>query len=364
MLTMSTTAAAVVNRSWNMHVKVSSKLGSTVLTSAIPVSSGTETVDTSLSVPERVVFTVPRRDRGTVWEPLRDREHPLAPWGQRVLVDIGIGVGVGNGNADGDGIEWVRRGQYLIFSTTTDTASDTVTVEAVGLLRLIEEAKLLQPISSRDYHRETLLALLGGALPVTIDSGLADKRISTQSWDGDRLAAVMSVLDSWAADAVVTPAGRLLVASAGDSRSSVHTLSSLDDGNTLGYSVGVSREDAVSMSLARGDYGVYGMAYDMDAESPTYYRGNFNPLPVPDIYDSTLLTSSPMCEETASTRLARRKKARPTMTAEIIPHPGLEARDCVLASSETFTNVRCVIDALTFPLVPDGGPEQVTLREV
>lgn len=353
---MSAAALEAVTGPWVMHTRIESRLAGVTLASSVPVSSGSLTVDTTQRIPERVELTVPREADGVLWDPRDVADHPLAPWGQRLIVRVGVEL------TGPDDIEWLTVGQYLVYSAEVD--GDDVQVEAWGLLQLLAEARLLQPITSTARYRSTLSRLVGGAMTIEWDEALGDPEIAAQTWEEDRLQGILDVLDSWPADAVVTPVGRLSVVTAADSTSPVLDLDDTDEGTVVRVASGVSREDAVNMAIARGDFGVSGVAYEMSTSSPLRYGGPFNPLPVPDVFDSTLLTTEGACQRTAAARLRRRRKARPSITAETMPHPGLQVRDAVrvTTSDGRLTGARHIVDALRMPLTPDGGTQQLTLR--
>jgi hypothetical protein len=359
MISLSDAAAGVLTGSHLYHVRVQSWLGGDLLADNIPVVAGGEEVDRTLRVPERVSLAVPRLDAGTSYAPTADTS-PLAATGQRLSVLLGVGLGNG-------AIEWFERGNFVITDSRAD--GDMVSVEAAGLLWLIDEARLASPYQPSGTLASTLRGLLEPALTVVVDAGLTDRSApSGINWDEDRLGAVLELLTAWPADAYVTEAGYLSVVPATDSTTSVLALTDGTGGTVMRWSGQSSREGAYSAVVARGTAGdggqVQGVAYDTSAGS-LRYGGPFNPLPVPYFYASPLLTTVAQCQAAAASRLAtlRRSSAR-RITATMVTHPGLQVGDAVTATSQALglTDQLCIVETLSLPYVP--GEMTCTLRVV
>src|ERR1044072_7783894 len=120
---MSTTALSGVQRAHTMQIRAESWRDGELLSDDVPVADGGEERDQSLTVPERITLTVPRRDRGTDWSPIAPAP-PLAAYGQQLRISYGVDVG--------GGFEWINRGWFLITEATTD--GDTVSVAGRGPL--------------------------------------------------------------------------------------------------------------------------------------------------------------------------------------------------------------------------------------
>jgi hypothetical protein len=357
MITVSAQAANVLTRSHVRRVRVEAWRGDELLAEDVPVSSGLEDGDRTLSVPERVTLSVPRLDRGATWEP-RAVSDPLNVYGQRLRVSIGIDLP--------DGTEWLQRGWYLIRDTDTD--GDTVRVEAVGLLAVLDEARFLTPYqpAAGATLASAVRAVAGPAFPVLVDSALTDRAVpGTMAWDEDRLGALTELVDAWPAEARITPEGYLSVEPLADG-APVATLTDGVGGTVVRWQGGGSRDGAISCVVARGtaaDGGqMQGVAYDLDATSPTWLSGPFNPLPVPRFFYSPLLTTVTQCRLAAGTILARTKRASArTLVATIVPNPVLELGDVLAVTGAGLTAARCVVNALSLPLLADGGPQTLTL---
>lgn len=359
MITLSDAATNVLTRSHRRYLAVESWRDGELLAAAVPVDAATEETDRTLRVPERVTFSMPRRYRGTSWAPVGD-DHPLAARGQRLHVKLGVGI-------VGGAVEWFQRGVYLIQDSAVD--GDTVSVTAVGLLALVDEARLVSPFQPTGTLTSTLRALIEPALTVVVSSSLEDRDVPAGiNYDEDRLAAVYELLDAWPADAAVDPAGYLSVAPLSMSTTPVLELTN-GVGGTVVAAVGSStREGVANLVVARGTgpdgAQVQGIAYDTSG-SASAYGGPFNPLEVPHIFFSPLLTSVDECNTAAETILARRRRdAGGEYRVEMVPHPGVQVGDVVSITTDDVTGLVCSVESLTLPYAADGGAMVLTVRAV
>lgn len=360
MLDMSTTALAVVQGSYTMAMRAESWLGGQLITDDIPIADGSESRDRSLAVPEQITLTIPRRDRGYDWDPGTDPTHPLAAYGQILRIDYGVDIGGGT-------MEWINRGWFLITESSTD--GDTVTVICAGLLTLIDEATLVSPFqpSSTDTLASVIRALIEPALTVSFDGTLVDRAVPLGlQWDSDRLGAVTEVLGAWAASERVTEDGYLLVEPVSDAGTAVLAISDdPDTGTVVRWQGSTTRDGAYNCVVAQGEDSagnqLQGVVYDTDANSPYQYSGNFNPLPVPYSYQSSLLTTVAQCRTAAAAQLALlRRQAFRKLAVTMVPHPGLVTGDILTVTGAGLTNARCAIESLTLPYSP--GEMSLTIR--
>lgn len=360
MLSMSTTALAVVQGSYTMDIRAESWLNGQLIADNIPVSDGSETRDRSLNVPEQISLTVPRRDRGFDWDPGTDPTHPLAAYGQILRIDYGVDVGGGQ-------FEWINRGWFLITESGSD--GETVSVSCQGLLTLIDEAQLVSPFqpSSSDTLGSVIRGLIEPALTVTFDGSLTDRSVPLgMQWDSDRLGAVTEVLNAWGAEATVTEDGYLFVEAVSDAGNPVASIT--DDpatGTVVQWQGSTSRDGAFNLVAAQGEDAagnqIQGVAYDSDSRSPYRYGGPFSPLPVPYSYQSSLLTTVAQCRAaaTAQLKLLRRQAFR-KLSVTMVPHPGLVTGDILSVTGAGLTNARCVIESLSLPYSP--AEQALTVR--
>lgn len=358
MITLSAAATSVLTRSHQVYLAVDSWLGGRLLAADIPVTAASEETDRTIRVPERVTFTVPRRDRGVSWSPVGD-DHPLRAAGQRLRVRLGIGLANGS-------IEWFQRGWFLIHDSAVD--GDTVTVNAVGLLALIDEARLVSPFQPTGTLVSTLRALVEPALTVAVDTALTDRAVpSGINYDEDRLGAVLELLDAWPADASINPDGVLAVTTATPSTVPVLSITNGAGGTIVTDAGSSTREGASTVVVARGtapDGGqIQGTAFQTGG--PTANGGPFNPLPVPFFYQSPLLTTVLQCQAAATTVQTRRQRLTARQfTVDMVPHPGLQGGDVVALTTSDVTALPCSVEALTLPYVASGGAQRLTLRSL
>jgi len=353
---LSAAAKAVLLAGAQRHyVRVESWLDDQLLADDIPIDAGREDGDRSQAVPERVSLTVPRVADGVDWSPDGDDYHPLAANGQRLRVLLGVGLANGV-------IEWVRRGEFVVFSS--EASDETVSVEAYGLLWLIAEARLVSPYQPSGTLVSTLRGLVEPALTVDVDAALTDRAVpSGINYDEDRLGAVNELLDAWPATAQVQPEGYLLVKPDTDPSVADLALSSTGSQAVVINRTGSSTRDGfANVIVARGtaaDGGqVQGVAYDAST-GPRRYGGPANPLPVPFYYASPLLTSVAQCNTAANTVLARRRRlAQKPFDVVIPPRP-----DIVVGDAVSVDGVLCTVEKLGLPYVPgDTSGMPLTLR--
>lgn len=338
--------------------RVESWRGGDLLAAEIPVISGTYEGDRSQALPDRVELTVPVEAAGVRYDPLYE-DDPLAPYGQRLRVSIGLQVH--------RKFVWIPRGEFLVTSTTRD--DDTVTVEAVSLLQLVAEARLIAPLqpATGDTFKRLVRRLVEPALPVVFDSGLVDRAVpvANTQFEDSRLDALYELATAWPAQLRVHPDGYLLVEpvptptaddwidDARDAISRVTATTSRD---------GAINVVVVTSSDETTDEPYQGLAYDTDEASPTRWGGPFNPLPVPLYYDSPLLTSDAECRKAAASLLVRRKRTTTrSITQDMSPAPYLELGDVVRTRDDRAGSVSGTIETIKLPLTPDAGAMTLTL---
>jgi hypothetical protein len=369
MIRTSDPAADVIRSgSYQLYCQVSVSRAGEIIATDVPVISGREEYDVELSVPERVVITVPRIDGDTDWTP-RSADAPLAAYGQRIHVRLGVGIGT-------DGVEWMNRGEFLIHDTIVD--EDTITVTAVGLLALVDEARLVAPYQPTGTLLSTIRGLVEPALTVVLAPSMTDRAVPAgMSFDEDRLGAVQEVLDAWPAFGQVTEDGYLLVRDLLDVEygPSLLAYNREDQDLLVGWvqrSTGANtRENIVNAVVARGTAAdgspVQAAVYDTSG-GPASYGGPFNGLPVPEFFFSPLLTTVAQCRAAARTILDRRTAplAR-RFTLTCIPDPRLQGTDYVFyvpTRTGDSENANTVIDKLSLPYTAGDGAMELVLREV
>lgn len=186
------------------------------LLTEVPIIDGTLTFDATAKLSRRATITVPARTPATrtgssptySWIPGDDPYHPLAAYGQRLHINAGLY------HPDGSR-ELCDQGWYLIDSWDTD--GDTVTVDAVDLRRLIEDARLYFPESPPTppgSHYSEFVRLVDGILPATpLPTELPDRPItSDRIWERERGEALDTLTKAWPATWRVDDEGRAAIA--------------------------------------------------------------------------------------------------------------------------------------------------------
>lgn len=339
------------------YCRVESWLDGDLLSDDVPIASGREEVDRTARVPERVSLTVPREYAGQRWTPLDDPLHPLAAKGQRLRVMLGIGLA-------GSEVEWIQRGEFLV--QTTEAQGDNVRVEAVGLLGLVDEARLVAPYQPTGTLKSTLRGLIEPAVTVVFDAALTDRAVPAGvNYDEDRLAAVLELLDAWPAQAVVTEQGFLYVEPIPASYSADFSVTEYNVIETVGSD---TRDDAFNCVVARGTAADGGQlqatAYITDG--PHRYPGPFSALPVPFYFASPLLTTTAQCQSAARTRRDKliRETSQP-LVAEVLPMMYVQTGDvAIVADDEGQADFYATVEALSLPYTPGDGSMKLTMVQV
>lgn len=342
--------------SFRWEIRAESWLAGVLLHDDIPIDTASEVSDRTSSVPERLTFTVPREVDGFNWSPEDDEAHPLAPYGQRVRLLLGVEIARGT-------IEWTQRGEYLISSAEPD--GDLVRVTALGLLALVEEARLVSPFQPSGTLKSVLRKLIEPALTVIFDPALTDRSVpSGVNYDEDRLGAVNELLAAWPAEMRMDGNGFLRVFPSVTPTVGQSVL--ILQADFIDYQGNVSRGGVVNCVVARGTASdgaqVQGVAYNYTG--PHRINGPFNALPVPEFFASPLLTTVTQCRAAANTRLARiKREQRRPIKVNTPPVTFLQIADVVRAArTEADPLMLCTVEAISLPLTPGTStPMELTL---
>lgn len=354
--TTDVTAGVLDGNSWVYRIRVESWRGDELLADDIPIEAGSEDSDRSLRVPERITLSVPRWHAGTSWAPIED-DAPLAANGQRLRVLLGVG-------GRGQSTEWLQRGWFLVQESTR--SGDTVTVTAVGLLALIDEARLVSPYQPTGTLGSTLRGLMEPAVTVDVTAAPTDRSVpSTINFDEDRLQACLDLLDAWGADGAVAPNGVFTVV---DQQQSTTPLVTISRATTAIEVAGSStRDGGYNVVVARGTATdgaqVQGVAYEFTG--PKAFSGPFNDLPVPHLFASPLMTTVDQCTKAAVTirdRLRRSNGQR--FTVDVPPDPRLQLGDVVALDADGYTVPAAAVEAIRLPYTPGVAAMQLTVREL
>lgn len=159
----------------------------------VPVADGSVTWSTRREVPGSLELTVPRRDDGFDWCPKRDAAHPLAANGQVLRVAIQATTLVSKRVAT------IPVGSFRI--TSWQDNGDTVSVTAVSMFRLIENARLRRATSPRSGGTlvSELRRLVPSSMGLTVDAGLTDRACPAMTWGESRMDAIQEIARAWPA---------------------------------------------------------------------------------------------------------------------------------------------------------------------
>lgn len=324
---------ALLARPHGVGVRVRSVYGETVV-GPIPVVSGELSADAGQAVPERLTIRVPARDAGQVWEP-RDPGDPLNSFGQRL--DVTYLVRRAGGLADVE----VPLGQYRIQGW--QAARDVVSVEAVGLLQVLDDARLVVPSSPTVgmTYSQAITWLVDDLLPLEFDAALVDEAVSqVVQWDEDRLRAVLDLLDAWGARAALSADGVLTVAPAVASTTPVVSWRDGEAGTVVEAPRSGTRDGIFNAVIARSsatglaDYQqaiAQAAAYDTRGTSPVRWDGPFGQ--VPYFHASPLIKSAAEAYRAASTILARVTRFAATREVTAVGDPRVELGDVASVST-------------------------------
>lgn len=349
-------ASSLARGNRRQYVRAESWYDDQLLDEGVPVSGGRLDVDRGSGVPERVTLTVPRRTRGVDYTP-RTVTSPLAANGQQLRVSIGIGTTFGQ-------VEWIQLGWFVITSAVPRGAA--IEVEAAGLLWLIQEARLINPLQPSGTFKSTIQNLIEPAITVNFDAALTDRAVpASVNYDDDRLGALEATLAAWPAVADMTPAGDLYVTTADDPATVSLALTDGQGGTIITADGESTRDDAYNAVVAQGtasDGGlVRGVAYD--TTGPKRSGGPFNPLPVPLFFDSPLITTQAQANAAAATRLQTLKRSTSiNYDIEMVPHPALQTGDRITLTTDELDAAPAIIEAFSLPLTPGGGTQRLSVR--
>jgi len=375
MITISAVAAGMLNGfSYQLHTRLQSYLGETVLAEDIPAVDVVEEADATLRVPERLTFKVPvTDDQGNSWVPT-SYESPLGTYGQTIVAQVGISVAAG-------AVEWLNRGTFLVESA--DTSGDTVAVECAGLLLLLDEAVLpneYQPRAGATLG-SILRALIEPGITVDLDDAPTDRVApSNITWSDNRLDNVYGVLDAWPAQGTITAEGNLEVTAVpGDPTVNdvVFVFTDNTGGTVTDWNTSITRDGAFNSVYAKGQYPdtagtkagqeILAVAYDSAQTSPYRIGGPFSPYLVPFGYASPLLDTQARANLAASTRLKTlRRTSSKTVQFRAVPHPGIQLSDAVQLTSARLGLSAALgrVEAFTLPDDAQGGAMAITARLV
>lgn len=360
-------ANVLAGRTFRMVCRATITRGGEVLARDLPVETGREECDSTLLVPERVTVQIPRVVNGVDWS-ADGVDSPIMPFGQRLHIKIGIGVGP-------DGYEWINRGEFLIHDV--DFTGPRITINAVGLLALVDEALLISPFKLTGSLLSCVRRLVEPALTVAKTSTLTDLAVNTGLiMDDNRLRNVWDLLDSWPARAQVHPEGYLQLLPAeeygtatgeGMEVQQLHTDTTVRP-NVVQVSSSATRDGFINAMVVRGKTNsgapIQGVAYDTSG-GPASYGGPFNPLPIPGYYERALVQSKNIALLLARIHLRKRQAPyRRAWRVDAVPQPRFLMNDQITYRPGNGPAATTIIEKLVMPYTAASGAMQLTIREL
>lgn len=338
---------------------MSSWLGGSLLADNIPIVDGSLTVDATQKVPERLTFTVPRWDpeTGIIWTRANSRS-PLACDGQRLRVVYGI-------RRANTTVLNVQLGWFQVIDGEDD--GEQVHVEAVGLLNVVEEDRLLsptKPAASSTLGAE-VVRLMSASVAAYVDPALpAVVAPESMAWDEDRLQALYDIAAAWPARIVTDSSGTVRFVQP----TNLAPVYNWVDG-AAGTVVRAPRKwtrdgvyNAVVVRSSTTDSAsqapIQEVMYDGDSWSSTRWGGPYGNKP--RFFASPLISDVGQARRTGGSLVLSSRVRAQSRIVECAPDPRVEVYDpaSVTYRGETMTGY---VSAYTLPLTAAGGAMHVTL---
>lgn len=363
-------SGVLASRTFRMICRATITRGSQVIATDLPVDVGREECDVTLRVPQRITLQVPRVIDGVDWS-ADGAQSPIAPWGQRVHVKIGIGVGT-------DGYEWINRGEFLIYDV--DVTGPTITITAVGLLYLLDEAKMVAPYKPTGTLVSAIRKLVEPALTVRVHADLVDRSAAgTNVVEEDRLQGVLDLVAAWPAQCYVTPAGYLQIEPPGTKHYGTGADLYLIRGegaanayvrpNVTTVSTSATRDGIYNVAVGRGvntaGAPITAAVYDT-AGGPAAYGGPFNPLPVPAYVSHPAARTVPFVRLMAALHLQQRQSPfSRAWKLDAVPNPRILLGDSLeyFPEDDPDRTANVQVERLVMPYTAASGPMQLSIRE-
>ncbi|MFI5861196.1 hypothetical protein [Streptomyces sp. NPDC051546] len=345
----------------------------------VPILAGQITYDASAVGQRRVTLTVPLiDDNGFDWDPAGDPLHPLAAYGQELMIFAGVVY------SDNVSREEVSQGSYLITGTDVDEQAGTVTVQAADLMeRWIACRVLNNPYDGFGpgwMFKEVLerlaypdLVVNPGYRKITaIDSSaMTDRALRgnieiVQAGGQDRVPILQKLCEAWPAQMAIDDLGTLVF------RPPVLKPATTPVARiTAGAADSTLITRGVRQQRARAYNGVYVSGMDPKtgtrraygfAERSTGALAVSGPYGyVPRWFSSTLIYTDAQAKATAESMLARGLLYTRTEEVTCVPNPALELYDTVQVTSPRGGTFKGLVVAIVLPLTSAGGPMQLTV---
>lgn len=306
------------------------------------------------------------------WPTTLDADH-LTPYGAEVFITRGLELGNGS-------VQRAPLGYFRLTAVDQDDAPfGPLSLSGMDRMAGVVDARFEAPIQfapSSTYGavlEELVFDVYPGATIEWDDATDAEVIGRTVVGEEDRYALVRDLAESAGKIAFWDYRGVLVVKTPPDATSPVWEANAGRGGVLVGLARGLGREGVYNAVVATGEAlddtaPAYGVAYDLDPTSPTYWLGPFGK--VPRFYNSPLLTTDLQATLAAETLLAQTTGLPYVVDFSQIPNPALEPFDPVrvvypidLTSTPHRKGETHVLAKLTIPLTI-GGTLQAATRKV
>jgi hypothetical protein len=346
--------AAMLNESHEVHSALACYYNGRPVADEIPVSDGSLEIDANAAVPGQLTATLPRflhdQETGAVRDLLPTTDNaPLGCSGTQVAVMYSVQL-PGQDKRESVDLGWFR-------ITSWEEGDGTISITAASLECIIEEARLITPVSIAKGTSFAAAAktLVGGLLPLRVTANAA-KTASMDPFEEDRLAALNALVTAWPARMRVDPAGTLEIIPPVNDATDPITVSLTDgeDGTVMTSPTNGTRDGVYNAVRAQGEADgdvapVSAVAYL--SSGPRRWNGPYGNIPY--FYSSPLLTTKAQAQAAAKTRLAALQVIAAPVEAEIAPDPRLEAGDVIELTHEGITRL-VRLDSVSLPLTYAG----------
>lgn len=185
--------------------------------------------------------------------------------------------------------------------------------------------------------------------------------------DQDRLAFIQELVRAYGKICYFDYAGRFVVRDAPSTTGSpIFDINAGANGVLVRAVRSISRDGVYNAVVATGEpvgnsAPVYGIAYDSDPASPTFWGGTFGK--VPKFFSSSFLTTDTQCGTAAQSLLNAAHGFPYSVALGLVPNPALEAWDVISVTySEGYTEVH-IIDTIKYTMSVDDEMSIATRKQ-
>lgn len=315
----------------------------------IPILSGSVTVDGTADIRSTLDMST---DGTGMWPD--EVGDLLAPYGNEIFIERGVKYGNGT-------TEWCSLGYLRIDSPQQDDPPDgPIRINAKDRMAGIVDGRLITPAQfmSTDTFGDVVTALVTEVYPgATIewdDSTDTDTIGRTLVAEDNRYGFLNDLVTSVGKIWYWDYRGVLVIRDVPDPTVSVFDVDAGQNGVLISSSRQLTREGVYNAVVAQGEapdtnVPVRAVAYDSNPNSPTYFYGQFGP--VPRYYSSPFITTSGQALSAASSILRQNLGLPYNIDFTAVPNPALEPFDPIRVRMAVRSGSQVhVLESLTVPL--------------